>query len=100
MPAAPMATSLRSRPEGLTPAEAWAVMAMLGPNASRLRLMPEVLPGVALTEAADEALSHRVETTDIFAEIDPGQKERIVRALQHHGHAVTHLGDGINDAPR
>ena len=32
-------------------------------------------------------------------EVDPQQKERIVRALQHTGHAVGYLGDGINDAP-
>ena len=36
---------------------------------------------------------------DLFVEIDPQQKERIVRALQHGGHAVGYLGDGINDAP-
>ena len=35
----------------------------------------------------------------MFAEIDPQQKERIVRALQHRGHAVGYMGDGINDAP-
>jgi Mg2+-importing ATPase len=35
----------------------------------------------------------------VFAELDPAQKERIVRALQHRGHAVGYLGDGINDAP-
>jgi Mg2+-importing ATPase len=32
-------------------------------------------------------------------EIDPQQKERIVRALQRTGHSVGFLGDGINDAP-
>ena len=36
---------------------------------------------------------------DLFAEIDPQQKERIVRALQRTGHSVGYLGDGINDAP-
>jgi len=34
-----------------------------------------------------------------FAEVDPNQKEQIVRALQRRGHAVGFLGDGINDAP-
>ena len=32
-------------------------------------------------------------------EVDPQQKEQIVRALQRAGHAVGYLGDGINDAP-
>ena len=47
----------------------------------------------------EEALWHLAETTDVFVELDPQQKERIVRALQHRGHAVAYLGDGINDAP-
>ena len=38
-------------------------------------------------------------STSLFAEIDPQQKERIVRALQRTGHSVGYLGDGINDAP-
>jgi P-type Mg2+ transporter len=41
----------------------------------------------------------RVGRTAIFAEVDPVQKERIVRALQRAGHDVGYLGDGINDAP-
>ena len=42
---------------------------------------------------------HRAPRTDLFVEIDPQQKERIVRALQKTGHSVGYLGDGINDAP-
>ena len=48
---------------------------------------------------SDEALWHLAPRTDLFVEIDPQQKERIVRALQRTGHAVGYLGDGINDAP-
>ena len=35
----------------------------------------------------------------MFAAIAPGQKERIIRALQRRGHVVGYMGDGINDAP-
>ena len=35
---------------------------------------------------------------DIFVEIDPQQKERIILALQKAGHAVGWMGDGINEA--
>jgi Mg2+-importing ATPase len=58
-----------------------------------------LLIGERLNHLNDEALWHRAERTDIFAEVDPQQKERIVRALQRAGHAVGYLGDGINDAP-
>ena len=40
-----------------------------------------------------------VEHTDLFVEIDPNQKERIVQASASSGHVVGYLGDGINDAP-
>ncbi|MEZ5844801.1 MAG: magnesium-translocating P-type ATPase [Hyphomicrobiaceae bacterium] len=58
-----------------------------------------LLTGQQLNATRDEALWHLAEVTEIFAEIDPQQKERIVRALQHRGHAVAYMGDGINDAP-
>lgn len=45
----------------------------------------------------DEALWQQAQASDVFAEIDPQQKERIVRALQRRGHAVAYMGDGIND---
>jgi Mg2+-importing ATPase len=58
-----------------------------------------ILTGEQVAAMRDEALWHRAPLTDLFVEIDPQQKERIVRALQRAGHAVGFLGDGINDAP-
>jgi Mg2+-importing ATPase len=60
---------------------------------------PRIVIGRELNEMRDEALWHIAERTDVFAEIDPNQKERIVRALQKLGHVAGYLGDGINDAP-
>lgn len=58
-----------------------------------------MLTGEQVSTMKDEALWHAAPLTDLFVEIDPQQKERIVRALQRSGHAVGYLGDGINDAP-
>jgi Mg2+-importing ATPase len=58
-----------------------------------------MLTGDALAKLDDEALWHAAPNTSLFAEIDPQQKERVVRALQRTGHSVGYLGDGINDAP-
>ena len=58
-----------------------------------------MLTGEELAALKDEALWHLAPRTDLFVEIDPQQKERIVRALQRTGHSVGYLGDGINDAP-
>ncbi len=58
-----------------------------------------LLTGGEIAGLKDESLWHLAERTDLFVEVDPQQKERIVRALQRTGHAVGYLGDGINDAP-
>ncbi len=58
-----------------------------------------LLTGAQIQAMKDEALWHLAPKTTLFVEVDPQQKERIVRALQHAGHAVGYLGDGINDAP-
>ncbi|MDX5350933.1 MAG: magnesium-translocating P-type ATPase [Paracoccaceae bacterium] len=58
-----------------------------------------MLTGEEIAAMRDEALWHLAPRTDLFVEIDPQQKERIVRALQRTGEAVGYLGDGINDAP-
>lgn len=68
--------------------------------ARAIGLDPEaMLAGEAIARLKDEALWHLAPRTDLFVEIDPQQKERIVRALQRTGEAVGYLGDGINDAP-
>ena len=58
-----------------------------------------MLTGEAIAGMKDESLWHRAPRTDLFVEVDPQQKERIIRALQRTGHSVGYLGDGINDAP-
>ena len=58
-----------------------------------------VLTGHALDELHDDALWRAAEQTDLFAEVDPNQKERIILALKKMGHVVGFLGDGVNDAP-
>lgn len=60
---------------------------------------PRVLTGADLEKLDDHAMAQRVTNVDIFAEIDPTQKERIILALRRAGCVVGYLGDGINDAP-
>jgi P-type Mg2+ transporter len=58
-----------------------------------------LLTGSALNDMSDEALWHAAERTNIFAEVDPNQQERIILALRKTKHVVGYMGDGINDAP-
>jgi Mg2+-importing ATPase len=55
--------------------------------------------GRELNAMSDEALLHAAQQATVFAEVDPNQKERIIRALRKTGHVVGYMGDGINDAP-
>jgi Mg2+-importing ATPase len=59
----------------------------------------KVLTGRDLDELSDEALWRAAEQTDLFVEVDPNQKERIILSLKKMGHVVGFLGDGVNDAP-
>ncbi|WP_246707134.1 magnesium-translocating P-type ATPase [Mesorhizobium sp. NZP2077] len=58
-----------------------------------------IMTGEDLSKLTKSALFAGVQHTDLFVEIDPNQKERIVQALRSRGHVVGYLGDGINDAP-
>ena len=57
-----------------------------------------ILNGSDIREMSSEALMERVNSVDIFAEIEPNQKERIILALRKSGNVVGYMGDGINDA--
>ena len=58
-----------------------------------------LLTGKEIALLDDHALRARVETTNLFCRVNPGQKERVILALRARGHVVGYLGDGINDAP-
>jgi Mg2+-importing ATPase len=58
-----------------------------------------VVTGKQLDDMRDAALIYAVGHNDIFAEVDPAQKERIILALKKAGQVVGYMGDGINDAP-
>jgi len=57
-----------------------------------------IITGPDLAQLSDNALLQRVLDVDVFAEIEPNQKERIILALRKAGNVVGYLGDGINDA--
>jgi Mg2+-importing ATPase len=57
-----------------------------------------ILTGPDLRRMSDEALLKRVNEADVFAEIEPNQKERIILALKKAKNVVGYMGDGINDA--
>ena len=59
----------------------------------------EILTGAEIDKLSDKALSIKVEEIDVFARLNPMQKERVVRILKNNGHVVGYMGDGINDAP-
>ncbi len=58
-----------------------------------------VLTGPELAKLDDASRPDVIETTDLFTEVSPNQKEQIILALKQNGHVVGYMGDGINDAP-
>ena len=58
----------------------------------------KILAGPDLVRMSDEALLRQVNKVDVFAEVEPNQKERIILALRKAKNVVGYMGDGINDA--
>ena len=59
----------------------------------------KIVLGTQVEAMSEAQLAEAVECTDVFARLSPAHKQRIVQALQHKGHVVGFMGDGINDAP-
>jgi Mg2+-importing ATPase len=58
-----------------------------------------ILTGSDLHTINDVALVRQVNNVEIFAEIEPNQKEHLIHVLRKAGNVVGYMGDGINDAP-
>ncbi len=67
--------------------------------AGQVGLKEKALTGEDIQKMEDKELAERIKEYDVFAEIEPNQKEQIIRALQKAGNTVGYMGDGINDAP-
>ncbi len=51
------------------------------------------------TQAAADHIAQQVGIEKVIATATPDKKLQIIRELQHQGHQVAMIGDGINDAP-
>lgn len=60
-------------------------------------LSEHVLTGCELNNMSEATLASEVLKRNLFAEIEPLQKERLILALRKAGNIVGFLGDGIND---
>ena len=58
-----------------------------------------VLTGAELDLLPEDRFDAAIADAKVFARVSPGQKLRLVQALQRKGHVVAMTGDGVNDAP-
>ncbi|MDF2738249.1 MAG: mgtA, partial [Nitrososphaeraceae archaeon] len=59
----------------------------------------EIVLGHELHHMSTTILAQKVTHVDIFAEIEPNQKEQIILALRKAGYDVGYIGDRIKDSP-
>jgi P-type Mg2+ transporter len=57
----------------------------------------KIITGLDLQKTSNRALPQLAVEADIFAEVEPNQKERIILGLRKAGYVVGYMGDGIND---
>jgi Mg2+-importing ATPase len=58
---------------------------------------PKIIAGKDMNKMSPEAFTVQAAQTDVFAEVEPYQKELIIKALQKSNYTVAYMGDGIND---
>ena len=56
-----------------------------------------VISGSEINKLSPDELVQKVQSVNVFSEIEPQQKENIVKALRKAGNIVAYMGDGIND---
>ncbi|GAB1692642.1 magnesium-translocating P-type ATPase [Krasilnikovia sp. M28-CT-15] len=66
--------------------------------AQQVGLTGPVLTGAEIDRLSDTDLAAQVARIEVFAEVEPLHKQRLVAALRADGSTVGFLGDGINDA--
>ena len=59
----------------------------------------KILLGSDVDKMSDKELKEEIEHIDVFARLNPLQKERVVSLYKENGHVVGFMGDGVNDAP-
>jgi P-type Mg2+ transporter len=74
--------------------------ALVAANVSRQAglIDARIMTGSELRQMSNAALVHRAANSQVFAEVEPNQKERIILALKKAGNVVGYIGDGINEA--
>ena len=59
----------------------------------------DILLGSDIDNMTDIELSEKIEKVDVFARMNPLQKERGVELYRKNNHVVGYMCDGVNDAP-
>lgn len=67
--------------------------------AKEIGIVGEALSGADIDAMSESQFKKAVETTSVFARVNPSHKIKIVQALKANGHQVAMTGDGVNDAP-
>ena len=55
----------------------------------------QIMTGSEIAALSKDELKARVREAELFAEVDPGQKEAIILALKEAGAVVGYMGDGM-----
>lgn len=79
-------------------AEAIGLIPGRGDQSMEEYLDAHVLTGTQIHKMSERALIKKAQQIQIFAELEPHQKELIISGLRKGGFVVGYLGDGINDA--
>ncbi|CAD7782346.1 MAG: Calcium-transporting ATPase [Candidatus Methanoperedenaceae archaeon GB37] len=60
---------------------------------------PKAIRGTEIEKLDEASLREILQTTKVFARVNPAHKLKVVDILQKQGHITAMTGDGVNDAP-